>query len=239
MRPIRRRLALIVLPALILLIPSGASAFPLTNCTLDLTSLDANGATIDSATAGGGDSTQSDPFLVDFDGRVGWAGTQGSQTIKDHTWGVSIFNIPTPLSGGDPNAAGDTDGDGTVEVGANLPFRLVGLFYVSGQIAGDGGSCAGNGWMRLRGDPFGTVGFWLFVILLILGAVMLYRGYRGAGAWAVIGGIIFGLGLALGLITYALMLVGSWTPIAALVAGLVLGIVVIGIRPKREVVVTT
>ena len=47
-------------------------------------------------------------------------------------------------------------------------------------------------------------------------------GYRGAGAWAIIGGVVFGLGMALGLITYALMLVGSWTPIAALGATIAL-----------------
>lgn len=239
MRSVLRRLALIALPALLLLIPAGASAFPLTNCTLDLTSLDANGGTIDSATVGANDSTQSDPFLADIDGTVAWAGTMGSQVIKDHHWSVSIFNIPTPLSGGDPNEAGKADGEGTVDVGANLPFAVVGLFYVSGQISGDGGSCEGNGWMRLRGNPFGTVGFWLFVVLVVLGAVMLYAGYRRSAAWAIVGGVVFGLGLALGLITYALMLVGSWTPIAAVVAGLALGVVVIAIRPKREVVVTT
>lgn len=239
MRPVLRRLALIALPVLILLVPAGASAFPLTNCTLDLTSLDANGANIDSATAGANDSTQSDPFLADIDGTVAWAGTMGSQVIKDHHWSVSIFNIPTPLSGGDANEAGDVDGTGTVDVGANLPFAVVGLFYVSGQMTGDGGSCTGSGWMRLRGNPFGTVGFWLFIVLIVLGTGLLYVGYRSGAAWAILGGVIFGLGLALGLITYALMLVGSWTPIAAVVAGLVLGVVVIAIRPKREVVATT
>lgn len=239
MRLVLRRLALIALPVLVLLIPAGASAFPLSNCTLDLTSLDANGSTVDSATAGGNDSTMSDPFLADVDGTVEWAGTQGSQVIKDHHWSVSVFNIPTPLSGGDPNAAGEVDGAGTVDVGANLPFKVVGLFFVSGQIAGDGGSCEGSGWLRLRGDPFGTVGFWLFVGLIVVGGGMLYMGYRRSAAWAISGGVVFGLGLALGLITYALMLVGSWTPLAAVVAGLALGVVVIAIRPKREVVVTT
>lgn len=236
MRPVLRRLAFIALPALILLLPASANAFPLTSCTLDLKSIDANGAVIGAATAGANDSTQATPFLVDWDGQVRWAGTMGPQVITNHRWSVSVFNIPTPLSGGDPNAGGKTDGNGTVQVGVNLPFRLTGLFYVSGSIAGTGGSCAGSGWMRLRGDPFGTLGFWLFLILIVLGVVMLYMGYRGAWAWAIPGGLLFGLGLALGLIIWAVMPVGSWTPLAALVLGLVMGIVTVVIH-RRPVAV--
>jgi hypothetical protein len=239
MRPILRRLALVALPALILLLPTAAGAFPLTNCTLELTSLDASGNTIATAKAGANDATQESPLLVDFDGKVQWTGTQGSQVIKNHTWGVSIFNIPTPLSGGDPNTAGKSDGDGTVQVGANLPFRVTGLFYVSGSIAGTGGSCAGSGWMRLRGDPFGTIGFWLFVVLIALGLLLMYLGYRGTWPWAILGGLVFGIGLALGLIIYAVMLVGSWTPIAAVVVGLAMGVVVAVYRRRPEAVVVT
>jgi hypothetical protein len=232
MRPVLRRLAFIALPALILLLPASASAFPLTSCTLDLTSLDKDGNVIDNATAGGADSTQADPFVVDWDGSVVWTGTMGSQVIKDHSWGVSVFNIPTPLSGGDPNEGGDTDGDGTVQVGENLPFELTGLFFVSGQIAGTGGSCAGSGWMKLNGDPVGTLAFWAFLILIVLGLLMMFMGYKGAGVLAIIGGLIFGVGGALGLIIFAMMLVGSWTPLAAIAVGLVLGIVVAMIGPK-------
>jgi hypothetical protein len=235
MRPALRRLALIALPALILLLPaSSASAFPLTNCTLTLKSLDVNGASIDTATAGGNDSTQSDPFVVDGDGRVAWAGTQGSQVIKDHHWSVSIFNVPTPLSGGDANADGKTDGAGTVEVGDNLPFKITGLFYVSGQISGTGGSCAGSGWMKLNGDPIGTIPFWIFLVLVVLGLLLLFMGFRGSAAWAIIGGLLLGLGGALGVIIFAMMLVGSWTPLAAIGVGLVLGIVVAVIGPSGE-----
>jgi len=153
--------------------------------------------------------------------------------IKDHHWSVSIFNIPTPLAGGDPNEGGDVDGDGTVEVGANLPIKLVGLFYVSGAISGAGGECSGSGWAKLAGDPIGSIGFWAFLILLILGLFMMYKGYTGAGAWAVLGGLIFGLGGALGLITFSLMLVGSWTPLAAIGVGLLMGIVIAMVGPKQ------
>lgn len=237
MRPVLRRLAFIALPALILSLPASASAFPLTNCTLALTSLDANGATIDTATVGATDATQQDPMLVDWDGTVQWAGTMGPLVIKDHTWAVSVFNIPTPQSGGDPNEGGDTDGDGTVQVGENLPFRFTGLFYVSGAISGTGGSCAGSGWVKVAGDPLGTIPFWLAVLLIVLGLLMLSMGYRGAWGWAIPGGLILGLGVALMLIMYALMPVGSWTPLAALVGGLAIGFVVVFIRRRPAVAV--
>lgn len=233
MRPVLRRLALIALPASILLLPATASAFPLTNCTLDVTSLDASGAVLDTATARADDATQSDPFLVDWDGSVAWSGTMGSQVIKDHHWSVSVFNIPTPLAGGDPNAGGKTDGAGTVRVAENLPFRFVGLFYVSGQIAGSGGDCAGSGWMKLTGDPVGTIPFWIFLALALVGLLMLFMGRGGSWFWCIFGGLILGLGLALGLIIFSTMLVGSLTPLAAIAAGLVVGLVLIFLGRAR------
>ena len=129
MRPVLRRLALIALPALIILLPASASAFPLSNCTLALTSFDANGGTIDTATVNLTDATQENPFEVDFDGTVAWAGTMGPLVIMDHTWSVSVFNIPTPLSGGDPNEGGDTDGHEDQVTTENVPIQKDGVKF--------------------------------------------------------------------------------------------------------------
>jgi hypothetical protein len=238
MRSLRRRLALILVPALILLLPASAAAFPLSNCTMTITSLDASGGTIDSATAGADDATQSDPFLVDGDGTVVWVGTTGTQAIRDHSWHVDVFMFPTPLRGGDPNESGNPNGDGTVEVNANLPFGIVGLFYVSGEIVGTGGSCSGNGWMKLRGNPIGTLPFWAAVILLVLGMLLIWGAWRGSWWMAIVGGLFFGLGGALLFIVLAILLLGAWTPIATIVAGVVIGIVVRvvgGARPRPAV----
>jgi hypothetical protein len=238
MRPVLRRLAIIAFPALILLLPSSATAFPLTNCALDLTSATGRLMTIDTATAGGADSTQTDPFQVDWDGTVQWTGTTGTQVIKDSSWGVSVFGIPTPLSGNETNEEGTVDGDGTVDVGVNLPFRVTGLFFVSGSISGTGGSCAGSGWMRLIGDPFGTTLFWLGLILILLGLLALWRGYLGSAVLAILGGLLLGLGGAMMLVIYALMFVGEWTPLAALLVGILIGVLTAVYR-RRPVVVTT
>lgn len=234
MRPVPRRAPVIALSVLllVLLLPLGATAFPLTDCTLNLTSLDADGNTLATATGGGNDSTQADPFLVDWDGTVEWTGTTGTQVIKDSSWSVSVFNIPTPLSGTEANEDGTSDGDGTVDVGVNLPLRMTGLFFVSGSMTGDGGSCSGSGWMRLAGDPLGSTLFWLGLVLILLGLLALWRGYLRSSILAAFGGLLLGLGFAAMLITYAVMFVGEWTPLAALAAGLVMGLVVAVMRPE-------
>lgn len=234
MRPVLRRLALIALPALILSIPASVSAFPLTNCTVALTSVDADNIVIGTANSGGANGTQEDPLPVAWDGMVQWAGTMGALVIKDHHWSVSVFMLPTPQSGGDANEAGDTDGDGTVEVSDTLPFEVTGLFYVSGRISGEGGSCEGSGWVRLTGDAFGTIPFWIGLVLVVLGLLMLWRGYLGSVALAVVGGILLGLGGAVLLTIYALMPVGQWTPLAALLAGLAIGIAAAVFRRRLE-----
>jgi hypothetical protein len=232
MRPILRRSAFFAVALLVLALPASVVAFELTNCTLDLTSVDANDATIDAATAGGDDSTQANPFEVDWDGTVAWTGATGTKAIKDHSWSVAVFNIPTPLSGKGANEEGSTQGDGTVDVGVNLPFRVTGLFFVSGTFSGTGGECTGSGWMRLRGDPFGTIGFWVGAVLLLLGLLGLWTGFRRSSIVAVVGGFFLGLGAAAMLIIYAAMPVGEWTPLSAVGAGLVLGIVVGVMRPS-------
>lgn len=225
------------LPVLVLVLslPLSVSAFPLTDCTLNLTSLDADGNELATAAGDGNDSTQADPFEVDWDGTVEWTGTTGTEVIKDSRWGVSVFNIPTPLSGTEANEDGEKDGDGTVDVGVNLPLRMTGLFFVSGSISGDGGSCSGSGWMRLVGDPLGSTLFWLGLVLIVLGLLALWRGYLRSSILAAFGGLLLGLGAAAMLITYAAMFVGQWTPLAAFVAGILIGSVVAVMRPDATV----
>ena len=240
MRRVMRRAAVIGLPVMLLVLslPLSVSAFPLTDCTLNLTSLDAAGNELATATGGAGDSTVADPFLVDWDGTVAWTGTTGAQVIKNARWGVSVFNIPTPLSGTEVNEDGTKGGDGTVDVGVNLPLRMTGLFFVSGSMRGEGGSCSGSGWMRLAGDPFGSTLFWLGLVLIVLGLLALWRGYLRSSILAAFGGLLLGLGAAAMLVTYAAMPVGQWTPLAAFGAGLVIGLVVAVMRPESTVTVS-
>jgi len=223
MRPFPRRLALVAVVAIALVIPGSVAAFPLTNCTLELTSLYADGNALDSATGGAADATQDDPFMVDWDGQVVWNGTTGSQEIKNNSWHVDVFGVPTPLRGGGPNDEGDTGGDGTVDVSSNLPFRFAGLFFVSGELSGEGGSCAGSGWMKIAGDPVGTVPFFLALALVVLGAILIAVGARGGWLPALVGGLLFGVGLAMLLIGFSTLPVGSLTVAGSVALGLLIG----------------
>ena len=157
----RRMLAAGVTAALgVLILAAPVAAFPLTNCTLQATGLAADGSTIGSIQSGADDATQDHPFLVDWDGTVSYKGSSQIE-MKNNTWHVDVFGIPTPLSGSDPNTADNRDGSGTVGVSANAPFRITGLYFVSGSLTGSGGTCTGSGWFKLTGDPIGTIPFFV------------------------------------------------------------------------------
>jgi hypothetical protein len=220
-------LAVSLLPAL----AAPVAAFPLSTCTLSIESTDGSGAPLDTAESGAPDSTASDPFKVDWDGQVGYTGST-SVVIKDYTYQVSVFGVPTPIRGGDANDDETTDGDGSVSVSANAPFRVVGLYYVSGTYKGAGGDCAGSGWFQLLGSPVGTVPWIAGVVLTVLGVLGLVAGARGHLVTSIAGGVVLGLGLAVLLISHSVMPLAENTPLAALVGAVLVGIAV-GIAGRR------
>lgn len=234
MRPFPRRLAFVAVLAMTLLIPGSAGAFPLNNCTLELTSLDADGLAVDSAAGGAADATQDAPFIVEWEGSVVWNGTTGTQVIKNNSWHVDVFGVPTPLRGGSPNDEGDTGGDGTVDVSANLPFRYSGLFFVSGELSGEGGSCAGSGWMKIAGDPVGTVPFFLALALVVMGAILIAVGARGGWLPALVGGLLFGVGVAMLLVGFSTLPIGSLTVAGSVALGLLIGALAAGLGRSRR-----
>ena len=172
-------LAAALLAALLIpVLAAPAAAFPLSTCTLSLASTDASGAPLDTAQSGAPDSTVSDPFKVDWDGEVAYEGST-EVVIKNYTYHVEVFGVPTPLRGSDANDDENTDGAGSVSVGANSPFRVAGLYYVSGAYTGEGGSCEGSGWFQLLGSPIGTIPWIAGVVLTVLGALGVVAGLRG------------------------------------------------------------
>lgn len=224
----RRSVLWLVLPAVLIAAfarPAPVGAFPLSTCTLSLASTDASGSGIDAASSGAADATQDDPFNVVWEGSVAYDGST-SVVIKNYTYQVEVFGVPTPIRGGNANDDGNIDGEGSVSIAANAPFRVVGLYYVSGAYTGEGGSCAGSGWFRLLGDPAGTVPWFLGLGLVALGVLGLYGGVRGHTLTSVLGGFALGLGLDLLLISYAVLPLGSSTPVAVLALMTAIGIIV-------------
>ncbi len=222
----RTMVGALVLAALgIAALAAPVAAFPLTNCTLKATALAKDGSQIDSIEGGAADATQADPFLVDWDGTITYSGGSNIAMVNN-TWGVSVFTFPTPLQGGDPNPQDSRTGSGTVGVSANAPFRLTGLYYVSGSLTGSGGTCTGSGWFKLTGDPIGTIPFFGGLGVLILGLAMLLIGARGHLFTAIFGGIFTGLGATTLLVIYGALPIGAQTPLVVLLAGVILGIAV-------------
>lgn len=233
----RRSALRVALPALFLLfaMPGSASAFPLSTCTLSIASTDASGGDLDTAQSGAADSTQSDPFKVDWDGEVGYDGSTEA-VIKNYTYSVSVFGVPTPIRGGDTNDDENTDGSGSVGVAANAPFRVAGLYYVSGEYKGEGGSCVGSGWFQLQGSPVGTIPWIAGIVLVVLGALGLVAGARGHTITSVIGGIALGVGVDLLAISHSVLPLGENTPLAGVGIGAALGLIIglLGRRGKGE-----
>lgn len=200
-------------------------AFPLTTCTLTVTSTDASGATLSTATGGGAGGTQDDPLLVDPKGTVQWTGSTGV-AVDNGTYHVAVFGVPTPISGS-IHSSGAT-ASGSVAVGDILPFDLVGLVYVSGGIDSGGTTvCDGSGWIKLQGDPVGTPGFVGGVALSLIGlATVLTSAPRRRPIRGIVGGLIGGVGLALLSGATSFMPLGDRTPLAEVVGALVLGLVI-------------
>lgn len=175
MRARRRLSALVAAAAMGLLLAAPVAAFELNGgCNVTLTSMDASGEVIDTASGPGGGGTQADPFMIDWDGSISWQSNSGSQVFENHGWQTFVFMVPTPVRGGHENSAHATTGSGTAGVGENAPFRITGLYYVSGDINGDGGThCDGNGWFKLIGDPLGTLPFFIALVLIVAGAALM------------------------------------------------------------------
>jgi hypothetical protein len=188
-----------------------------------VTSQDENGAPLDSAVSGGTDARQATPLLASWDGTISWSGDTSGQVIRATSWHVDVFGLPTPLRGGDANDEGDTSGDDSTRVNEAVPFRFTGLFYVTGQLDGEGGTCSGAGWVRVLGDPMSTLPFLVAFAMLLVGAVLLAVGARGRWLPAAAGGLLLGLGTMVMLVIYAVLPLGEATPIVMVVLGLATG----------------
>jgi hypothetical protein len=223
MRPPRRVLATLAGTGLLLgaavAQPVSTAAFPLSGCQLTLSSFDADGTGIDTAIGGRPDATQHDPLRVSWGGTLRWTREGRPGSTGNGSWHVDVFGLPTMLRGAD-NAAES----GVVEIGAGIPFRFTGLFYVSGRLSGPDLSCSGGGWVRVMGDPLSTLPFTMGLSLLLVGLVLLAVGARGRWLPAVLGGALVGMGVAILTVIYATLPIGEMTPATLLASGIVVGV---------------
>ena len=153
-------LAAVLLAGMAMLASAGpASAVQLNGgCQGGGNSLTKSGKPVDQALAnaqGGTRGSKGDPFKVSYSGTVKYQGR--SPTIfHNHKWRVKVYGI-TVKSGGAKNGTNRPGTAGTAKVDDYLPFKVTGLFYVSGGINAREGSCGGHMWVKLTGSPVGTL----------------------------------------------------------------------------------
>lgn len=128
-------------------------------------------------TDSGGEGTEANPFDVSWDGRVDFRFQTGTTVFQNNTWSIYAMGLPVPiLSGSDDNPM-DIDEIGFVEIAdqtQGIP-RFVGLVHVNGVLEGNNGAsrCEGEGWVRIVGDPVGTVPWIVMAALIVLGLLFL------------------------------------------------------------------
>ena len=183
----RRFVAAAMGASLFLLVPSVTIvvAAELTGgCTMQVRSFDGPNATGNGVDAGqlagvvaeGGVGSQSRPFKVDPEGSVDFVFETGTTVFENNSWSIYAQGIPTPLLTGQDDNPLDLDERGVVSLGdqlSKLPVKVVGTFFVSGDLVGNGGSsrCHGEGYVQVLGDPAGTPAFLAAVALLAISAV--------------------------------------------------------------------
>jgi hypothetical protein len=129
------------------------------------------------------DAVESDPFLIDPEGRISWLATSPAP-ITNHTWTVTVrlgeSEVPI-ASGGAPNAEEETESTGDESVAAVIdrlpePAQTIveqssGVYRVTASIEGTGGECTATAWVELTG--FGGIGI-AAAVLAVIGLVMLF-----------------------------------------------------------------
>lgn len=153
-------------------------------CTGMAVSFDGDGNVIDAASDfdpkappydlvdGGQAFTASNPFEVDVNGYVVYAG-QATPAPLDHTWAIQVQGLSLD-SGGDDNADAEDRNAGTVNLSEDLPTpaKVNALFHIDGELtAADGFSCNGDGFIKTVGGA---------PLLMALGLILLLCGGLGA-----------------------------------------------------------
>lgn len=181
-RLIRVAAATVVAAAWLTTAATPASASSLTGCSGSAVSLDADGQQIDGATAadgqitdtfgGGTGFTAENPFVVDNQGTVTYDG-KSDAVITAHRWSVSVLGVEM-VTGGSANTKRTQADTGTLDLADKLPVPITGLVRVEGDLAGTGGACSGDGYVKLQGNPLLSPVAWFGLLFTVAGALGLY-----------------------------------------------------------------
>jgi len=128
-------------------------------------------------TTSNGEGTEADPFDVSWDGRVDFRFQTGTTVFENNHWSIYAMGLPVPILSGQDDNPLDIDEIGYVEIFSMAPGlpRFVGLVHVNGTLEGNAGAsrCDGEGWVRIVGDPIGTVPWYIMAAFILAGLVFL------------------------------------------------------------------
>lgn len=128
--------------------------------------------------AEGAVGSQTRPFKVDPEGSIDFAFHTGTTVFENNHWSIFAQGLPVAiLSGSDDNPL-DVDETGVVTLNdaiKALPFRVVGVFFVSGDLWGNANTshCHGEGFVQVLGDPVGTIPWDVAAALIVLSGLVL------------------------------------------------------------------
>lgn len=157
-------------------------------------SFDGDGAVLDAAADfdpaappidlvdGGQAFTSSNPFEVDVNGWVVYAGKAEPAPI-DHSWKIVVQGLSLD-KGGDDNPDAETHNAGSVDLAGDLPApaKVSALFHIDGSMsAADGFNCQGSGYIKTVGGAPVLAGVGL--ILLLAGGIGALFNARPAKTW--------------------------------------------------------
>jgi hypothetical protein len=217
---------LLVVAALgwLVMLPASAAAFPSSGpCSLTLISSNALGEVLDTVETGDDSASARDPFLVDWEGTVGWSAIVAAP-LQDYHFEVDMFGIPTPLRGGSANTSDSRSSTGAFAFTGSAAFRFTGLYYLTARISGSGTDCEGELVVQLIGDPVGTIPFFVGLGLIAIGLLLVAWGAKGHLLAGVFGGVFLGLGVSVTLTIFSILPFGGPTPAAVAAVGFLVGL---------------
>jgi hypothetical protein len=141
---------------------------------------ESNGETVQAAL------TASNPYKVDVDGFVVYAGVAGGTGggPQNHVWEITTFGTALD-SGGDDNPEGENRNAGGLNLGDQLPAvaKVNALFKIEGEMVADGGfECVGSGYFETTGGaPIAQIAGGLLALLGGLGVLFNARPARTWG----------------------------------------------------------
>jgi len=178
---------LIVLPVLAAQLSGGCSMEVRSFSGPNATGSEVDNGAMNGPVPEGAVGSQTRPFKVDPDGSVDFA-FHTSQVFQNNHWAIYAQGLPVPILAGSDDNPLDVDETGVVSINEAikaLPFRVVGTFFVSGDLWGnnDTSHCYGEGYVQVLGDPVGTIPWDIAAALIVLSGLVLLVAVPYSTTW--------------------------------------------------------